>query len=78
MDALNQLFPTGLPWPEILIAFTAGAIIYSIFTYSVISNDEESAPDLSVPVPEQCKPGWQGKLLDEPNIKVSTAPVQSL
>ncbi|KAK5174902.1 Meiotic Sister-Chromatid recombination aldehyde dehydrogenase [Saxophila tyrrhenica] len=31
----------------------------------------EAAIDIDVPAPEQCKPGWQGKTLDEPSIKIS-------
>lgn len=76
MDTLNHPLPTGLPWPEFFIALAAGAIIYVFFSYSVIGNDEDSALDLNVPVPEQCKPGWQGKLLDDPSIKVIMAPFQ--
>ena len=70
MEALNHIFPAGLPWPELFIAFAAGTIIYIFFSYTVISNSEESALDYNVPVPEQCKPDWKGKILEGPNIKV--------
>ena len=74
MEALNYLFPVGIPWPELSITLAAGTIIYVFFSYTVISDGEESALDYKIPVPEQCKPGWQGKLLDEPSIKVAIVP----
>ena len=71
MDSLNHILSAGLPWPELFIAITASTIIYLFFTYTVIGNDEESALDIHVPIPEQCKPNWQGTLLNEPSIKVA-------
>ena len=78
MEALHHhlLLPTGLPWPEIIIALAAGAIIYIFYRYTVVGDGEDAVPDLNVPVPEQCEPGWQGELLDEPSIKVVTASVK--
>ena len=76
MDAINHIFTAGLPWPEFLIALAAGAVIYLFFTYTVVSNGEESALDIYVPVPEQCKPNWHGKLLEEPSVKVAMKSVQ--
>ncbi len=70
MESLNHLFPSGLPWPEICIALAAGVIISVFFRYTIINDGEESALDFNVPVPEQCKPGWEGGLLGEPTLKV--------
>lgn len=75
MDALNHLFLTDLPWPEFFIALAAGGAIYVFFSYTIINNGEESALDFNISVPEQCGPGWQGKLLDEPSIRVFIASI---
>jgi len=75
MDALNHLFPANLPWPEFFIALGTGAAIYVFFSYTIINNGEESALDFNIPVPEQCGPGWQGKRLDEPSIRVIMASI---
>lgn len=39
--------------------------------YLLCRTDYEKAVDYAVPVPEQSKPGWQGKELRDPSIKVS-------
>ena len=36
----------------------------------LLRSDAEDAIEFSVPVPEACRPGWEGKQLDEPSIKV--------
>lgn len=43
-------------------------VVFKILLY----NDAEDAIEFSVPVPEACRPGWKGKQLDEPSIKVSS------
>ena len=40
-----------------------------VFKILLHSNAEE-AIEFSVPVPEACRAGWEGKQLDEPSIKV--------
>ena len=32
--------------------------------------DAEAAVDYSVPLPQQCQPGWKGEVLEKPSIKV--------
>ena len=34
------------------------------------TQNTEEAIEFSVPVPEACRAGWEGKQLDEPSIKV--------
>ncbi|KAK4959222.1 Meiotic Sister-Chromatid recombination aldehyde dehydrogenase [Elasticomyces elasticus] len=48
-------------------AFLLGAWL----VYRLIRSDPEPAIPFTVPTPEQCKPGWQGKILDNRSIKVS-------
>lgn len=49
-------------------------LCFSILTYAVFTillrSDAEDAIEFSVPVPEACRPGWKGKQLDDPSIKV--------
>lgn len=36
----------------------------------LLRSEAEDAIEFSVPVPEACRSGWEGKQLDEPSIKV--------
>lgn len=49
---------------------------FSILTYAVfkilLQSNVEDAIEFSVPVPEACRPGWKGKQLDDPSIKVQS------
>lgn len=36
----------------------------------LLRSDAEDAIEFSVPVPEACRSGWEGKQLNEPSIKV--------
>ncbi|SLM40490.1 aldh-like protein [Lasallia pustulata] len=40
------------------------------FLQLVLGNDAEAAVDYTVPIPEQCKPGWKGEELEDPQIKL--------
>jgi len=46
-------------------------LVTALLLYKLLQKDPEKAVDFTVPVPDQCKPGWHGKVLDEPAIKVS-------
>ncbi|KAK5734016.1 Meiotic Sister-Chromatid recombination aldehyde dehydrogenase [Elasticomyces elasticus] len=50
---------------------TALAFLGAWLVYQLLRSDPEPAVSFTVPAPEQCKPGWQGKTLDNPSIKVS-------
>lgn len=45
--------------------------LFPIWSFWGFLRTNEKAVDFSVPTPEQCEPGWSGKTLDEPTIKVS-------
>ena len=50
-------------------AVTVAVTFY--FTCRLICTTDDGAPiDFRVPAPEQCRPDWAGRLLDEPGIKV--------
>lgn len=53
---------------------TATTVVCVLLTawllYQFLRQDEEKAVDFTVAAPEQCTPGWKGKTLDEPTIKV--------
>lgn len=38
--------------------------------YVLLRNDPEKAVDFTVAAPEQCRPGWRGRVLDDPSIKI--------
>lgn len=54
----------------VLVALVATvATIFWIYR-AVCASDDEGPIAFSIPRPEQCKPGWEGCTLDEPQIKV--------
>lgn len=59
------------PKPEVLILIF-GAILTLLITiyFTLLNNDDERPVSFSIPLPEQCKPGWKGEVLDDPKIKV--------
>lgn len=52
-------------------------LCFSLLTLVVfkilLRSEAEDAIEFSVPVPEACRSGWEGKQLDEPSIKVGHA-----
>lgn len=48
--------------------FILTLVVFKILLHS----DAEDAIEFSVPVPEACRTGWEGKKLDEPSIEVSS------
>jgi acyl-CoA reductase-like NAD-dependent aldehyde dehydrogenase len=72
----------GLPLPNLLdastrvlldgkVIATAICLVLGWTVYLLARTDSERAIDYSVPSPEQSKPGWQGKGLAHPSIKVT-------
>lgn len=49
---------------------TAICLAVAALLFLALRLDPEKAVDFVVPPPEQCEPGWQGKGLDSPSIKV--------
>lgn len=41
-----------------------------VIAFSGLTDEPEDATDLKVEVPEFCRPGWKGRILDSPSIKV--------
>ncbi|TGZ81846.1 Aldedh-domain-containing protein [Ascodesmis nigricans] len=62
---------SSLPsWQSIAAAVAAGILSY-IF-YKIWRAQKYTAVHYAVPVPEQCKKGWKGKVMDNPTIKSET------
>ncbi|KAL8961651.1 MAG: hypothetical protein Q9183_005277 [Haloplaca sp. 2 TL-2023] len=68
MELSSAFLPTDLPWLEISITLFCVTAASSIF---YLSHDVERPIDYEIAVPEQCKPGWTGKVLEEPSIKIT-------
>ncbi|KAK5128708.1 hypothetical protein LTR85_000041 [Meristemomyces frigidus] len=69
MDRLKVLEDVSL---DVKTIATAVAVILSGWLiYAFLRGDPERAVNFNVPTPEQCRPGWKGKTLDDPVIKVS-------
>ncbi|KAL8714964.1 MAG: hypothetical protein Q9225_006472 [Loekoesia sp. 1 TL-2023] len=68
MELSSPFLPTDLPWLEICIAALCVVVISQI-ARPFLRQDEEAPIGYAVPVPEQAKPGWTGKTLEEPSIK---------
>lgn len=58
--------------PEVIIILIGGAIVtllITIYFTRLLNNDDERPVSFTIPLPEQCKPGWKGEVLDDPKIK---------
>ena len=57
--------------PLAISIICASTLLTLVWFYGSLSASHHEAPvAYSVPVPEQCKPGWKGDILEEPRIKV--------
>lgn len=54
-----------------LIILICGATLTLLVTiyFTFLNNDDERPVSFTIPLPEQCKPGWKGEVLDDPKIK---------
>ncbi len=72
MESLFLFFqPLQLQMSKLEILAVTVALIILIVTlyFTFFSNDEERPVSFSMPMPEQCSPGWEGEVLDSPSIK---------
>jgi hypothetical protein len=67
---LYHLYHHGLTPPNVILTVACLTAAY-LFHRLVVRNDGEQPVPFSVPAPEPCRPGWRGKALDRPTIKVS-------
>ena len=58
------------PKPEVLIPICAILTFIITIYFTLLKNDDERPVSFSIPLPEQCKPGWKGEVLKDPKIKV--------
>lgn len=57
--------------PELIILICSAILTLLITLYfTLLNNDDERPVSFTIPLPEQCKPGWKGEVLDGPKIKV--------
>jgi hypothetical protein len=69
-ESVSGLFPSGqIPWLGLLFTVAAAVGIYQVLSRTILQEDEAPTP-FTVPIPDQCRPGWKGTVLDEPSIKV--------
>ena len=69
METLKNPLP-NVPWLEILIFALSIAIVFIVFDHTVLNDSTEQPVALNVPVPEQCRANWKGKILQEPKLRV--------
>lgn len=72
MELSSSFLPTDLPWLQLCIAALCIILVSRLARY-FLYQDEEAPVDYAVPLPDQAKPGWTGKVLEEPSIKVPLA-----
>ncbi|KAL8994883.1 MAG: hypothetical protein Q9188_006943, partial [Gyalolechia gomerana] len=68
MELSGSFLPTDLTWLELCIAALCIILVSCLARY-FIYQDEEALIDYAVPLPDQAKPGWTGKVLEEPSVK---------
>ncbi|KAI9817439.1 MAG: Meiotic Sister-Chromatid recombination aldehyde dehydrogenase [Pycnora praestabilis] len=56
-------------WLQIIGVVFSSPPALLVYFWILTRNDEEKGVEYSVPVPEQCKPGWEGKVLEELTLK---------
>ncbi|KAL8646437.1 MAG: hypothetical protein Q9226_006859 [Calogaya cf. arnoldii] len=70
MELSSPFLLRDLPWLEISIAIVGVLLGYVILRSTILGEDDEAPVDYAVPLPEQCKPGWAGRILENPSIKI--------
>lgn len=53
----------------ILIGAAILTLLITIYFTRLLNNDDERPLSFTIPLPEQCKSGWKGEVLDDPKIK---------
>ncbi|KAL8918171.1 MAG: hypothetical protein Q9208_007523 [Pyrenodesmia sp. 3 TL-2023] len=71
MELSTLYLPADLPWLEISFTILCVFVLLSLARLGSLSKDDEAPVDYRVPLPEQAKAGWTGKVLEKPTIKVS-------
>lgn len=56
------------PGVIILVCVAILTLLITIY-FASLNNDDERPVNFTIPLPEQCKPGWKGEVLDGPKIK---------
>ncbi|KAL8773561.1 MAG: hypothetical protein Q9209_001666 [Squamulea sp. 1 TL-2023] len=71
MELSSPFLPEDLPWLEISIAIICVVFGYLALRSTILRDDDEAPIHYAIPLPEQCKSGWSGRILEEPSIKIS-------
>jgi hypothetical protein len=64
---LADILPTST---QELVWWSCFSLLTLVVFKILLHSNAEVAIEFSVPVPEACRAGWEGKQLDEPSIKV--------
>ncbi|CAO1598773.1 MAG: hypothetical protein LQ349_008549 [Xanthoria aureola] len=70
MELSSPFLPEDLPWLEIAIAIVGVLLTYLVAKSTLLRENDEAPVNFSVPLPEQCKAGWSGRILEDPSIKI--------
>ena len=71
MDSLALIFDDGPLTPQHLLVFVAASLTSLVIYKLFFATDHDAPIAYSIPIPEQCSPEWNGRVLEEPKIKVS-------
>lgn len=56
--------------PDVITLLCGATLTLLIIIYfTFLNNDDERPISFTIPLPEQCKPGWKGEVLEDPEIK---------
>ncbi|KAI4092409.1 MAG: hypothetical protein LQ344_003474 [Seirophora lacunosa] len=70
MELSSPYIPIDLPWPVICATVLCIYIAYLVARSAFFLPSDEAPVHYEVPLPEQAKPGWSGRVLEEPAIKI--------
>ncbi|KAL9007992.1 MAG: hypothetical protein Q9173_006840 [Seirophora scorigena] len=70
MEFSSPYLPIDFPWSVICVAVLCIYIAYLVVRSGFFQPGDEAPVHYEVPLPEQAKPGWSGKILEKPTIKI--------
>ena len=74
MDSFNLILHNVPLTAHQLLALLTAALCSFIIYRLIFAADHEAPIEYSIPIPEQCSPQWESRVLEQPDIKAGPAP----
>ena len=73
MDSFNLILHDVPLTAQQLLALLTVALCSFIIYRLIFAADHEAPTEYSIPIPEQCSPQWESRVLEQPDIKAGLA-----